>query len=143
MSDTGALEGIDLSQLAKLITVQDVAEMFDVEPRIVRRAARKNEIPGTVKVLGKIGFDPDKVADWVPLEAGERRGRVTREDGRRRYRIYLSEDEFKALKDEHEIVDPRIASRARRDAKKAGVAGGSDNADSEDEGENPFEEFGA
>lgn len=111
---------IDFEQLEKLLTVGQVAEMMDVEPRIVRREARKDKIPGCTKILGKYGFDPELVEDWEPPEPGTRRGRSTREDGRKRYKIYLSDDELAALKEQgFEIVNPRIAARERRARRKA------------------------
>jgi len=132
---------IDFTQLEKLITVKDVAELFEVEPRIVRRESRKGAIPGQIKVLGKMGFDPDVVTSWVPPEGGERISK--REDGRRRYRIFLSEAEFATLAEGgYEIVDPRVAAKARRTARKAkAAAGGAATAAEVTDEEDPFGGF--
>jgi len=141
---------MDLSQLEQLLTVNDVAEMFDVEPRIVRREARKNNIPGAIDVLGRHGFDPDKVKEWEPPEPGTRRVGARREDGRQRYRIYLSPQEYEDLKAKgFELVDPREAAKARRAARKAKKAAaaeakaddGGQAAQVEQDEEDPFADF--
>ena len=138
-------ESIDWSQLAKLITVNQVAEIHGVLPRVVRKAARAGEIPGTHSVLGKFGFDPEAVLGWEPPEGGgERAGRkAAREDGRRRYRIYLDEGEVTALRGRgFEIVDPRVAARERRQARKAGLSDVGEKAD-EASSPDPFADFTA
>ena len=130
-----------------------MAELFGVEPRIVRKEARKNAIPGQVLVLNKYyGFDPDAVSHpetgWKPPEAGTFGPRTKRDDGRSWYRIALSPEEFTALDATYEIVDPRVAAKARRAAKKAAKAEGADGHDiqeaqtAESEGD-PFADFGA
>ena len=75
-----------------------------------------------------------------------------REDGRQRFRIYLNQEEYEALKSQgFEIVDPREAAkkrRAERKAKKAasGEAGVSEEAPQAevtlDEADDPFADFG-
>ena len=135
-----AATSIDFTQLEKLITVKDVAELFEVEPRIVRRESRKGAIPGQIKVLGKMGFDPDVVTSWVPPEGGERISK--REDGRRRYRIFLSEEEYALLSATYEVVDPRVAAKARRAERKAkAAAGGAATAAEVTDEEDPFGGF--
>lgn len=137
---------MEYAELEQLLTITEVAELFGTEPRIVRREARKDTIPGTIKVLGKFGFDPDKVKDWVPPEPGTRTVGAKREDGRRRYRVYLSEEEATKLKAEgYELVDPREAAKQRRVARKAAkaakVEGTSETAAETGEGD-PFADFG-
>lgn len=140
-------EAIDYSELEKLVTVKDVAEMFEIPDRIVRREVRKEPcpIPGAHKILGKWGFDPDLIGDWTPPDVGEGAAVTRREDGRRRYRIFLSESEHAILVGDYEIIDPRVAAKARRAAKKAKAAGeppaeGAAEAATE---KDPFEDFEA
>lgn len=148
----------DMEALSKLLTVKEVASMFEVRQGIVRKAARDGTIPGAISVLGKTGFDPEAVLEWTPPEPGTRRVGASREDGKRRFRIYLSDTEpnnelAKLLAEGYEITDPRVASRERRAARKAakaneaglspedvsaGVAEALEVAASED----PFAEFG-
>ena len=139
---------LDFTQLARLITVKDVAELFEVEDRIVRREVRRDPcpIPGAVKILGKWGFDPDLVTGWTPPEGGA--GRASkREDGRSQYRIFLTTEELATLST-YEIVDPRVAAKARRAARKAKAAaaeaGGDESAGAAASGDepNPFGDFG-
>ena len=139
---------LDFTQLARLITVKDVAEHFEVEDRIVRREVRKTPcpIPGAVKILGKWGFDPDLVLEWTPPEGGGERA-SKREDGRTQYRIFLSKEELATLSPTYEIVDPRIAAKARRAARKAKAAAaaageGGDAVAVAGDTENPFNDFG-
>ncbi len=139
---------MDLSQLENLLTVKDVAEMFEVEPRIVRREARKKNIPGAYDVLGRYGFDPEKVTEWEPPEPGERRVGARRDDGRQRYRIYLNQEEFTKLQSQgFEMVDPREAAKARRAARKAKKASAAEAGESEAvaagdvSDEDPFADF--
>lgn len=115
-----APEGLpNMAALERLITVGQLAEMKEVPARIVRREARDDNIPGAIQVLGKWGFDPDKASAWSPPEAGTRVA-VTREDGRRSHRIFLTDEERTNLASQgFEIIDPRVAAKARRAARKA------------------------
>lgn len=107
-------------QLTALLTVKEVAEMHDVPDRVVRKAVKSGTIPGHVQVLGKSGFEPEKVAKWVAPEPGTRVVGAKRADGRQRYRIYLTQDEAaKLLAEGYEVTDPREAAKARRAARKA------------------------
>lgn len=109
-----------IKALEKLITAEQLAELLDVEPRVVRRAARKGQIPGTIKVLGRTGFDPDLAIEWKPApgEAAPRRA-----DGRRPFRVYLTAEEQAALVEQgYEFVDPRAKRKARRAAKAEAAA---------------------
>lgn len=128
-----------------LLTVKQVAEMFEVEPRIVRREAKKDNIPGTYKLLGKVGFDPELVTDWSPPEVGVFGARgPKREDGRQRYTIYLNKEEKAKLSEHYEVSDPREAAKARRAARKvakAGVTSSGDIAEPSEDADNPFAEF--
>jgi len=136
---------MDLSQVEQLLTTKQVAEMFEVETRIVRRAARKGTIPGVVRILGRTGFVPELVKDWEAPEPGTFGARgPSRDDGRQRYVIFLSQEEYTKLAAEHELVDPRERSKARRAARKAKEAAEAtqtvDSSDNEDK-ENPFGDF--
>lgn len=134
---------IDFAALEELITVTDVAEMFEVPNRIVRREAKAGNIPGALQVLGKYGFDSERVTEWTPPEAGTRVV-TTREDGRQRYRIYLTVEEAVTLKTQgFEVTDPREAAKARRAARKAAKATGAPAAEAAVEEGDPFADFGA
>lgn len=136
---------IDMEMLSKLWTVKQMAEYHNTRPGIVRREAKKGEIPGMIEVLGKMGFNPDEAMAWTPPEPGTR-GPVgaRREDGRQRYHVYLTKEEFAALTTEgYEVADPREAAKARREARKAEKAAAtSTDAPVGAEAENPFETFG-
>jgi len=132
-----------MEKLQALLTVTEVADMHEVPARVVRKAAKNGTIPGVIHALGKYGFDPDLVTEWVPPEPGTRTVGAKREDGRRRYRVYLTSDEAaKLLAEGYEVSDPREAAKARRAAKAAKTTepeGGEVAADSEDD---PFKDFG-
>lgn len=137
-----------MAELSALLSVKQVAELKDVPARIVRKEARKGKIPGQVQVLGKYyGFDPELVESWTPPEAGTFGPRTKREDGRSWYRIALSPEEFATLDASYEIVDPRVAAKARRAARKAARAEAGEGTDvAQEEGESegdPFADFGA
>ena len=134
-----------IAQLKALLTVKQVAEMFDVPDRTVRKAAKAGTIPGHVEVLGKDGFDPDLVSSWAPPEPGTRVVAAKRPDGRQRYRIYLSAEEAaKLLAEGYEVTDPRVASKARRAARAAAKGEGSETEAKSPEGSDDlFADFGA
>lgn len=138
------VEEYSLEDLEKLLGVSEVAEMFDVRPGTVRRAARKGEIPGAVEILGRHGFDPELVVQWEPQEGSGRKA-PRRDDGRQRYTIYLTVDEATDLGEKgYELIDPRERSRKRRQerkAKKAAAKVENEPETSEDES-NPFDSFG-
>jgi len=137
---------MDITKLESLLTVAQVAELFDVPTRVVRKAAKNGTLPGTIKVLGKHGFDPELVESWEPPEPGTFGVRASaREDGRRRYRIYLTAEEAATLLSQgFEVTDPREAARARRAAKKAGEAssGAAGATEVASEEKDPFADFG-
>lgn len=136
---------ISTAQLEALLTVTQVAELHDVPARVVRKAAKAGEIPGQLEVLGKFGFDPDLVTSWTPPEPGTRVVGVKREDGRQRYRIYLTEEEAaRLLAEGYEVTDPRVASKARRAARalaKAQTGAETDQSTTADD--DIFADFGA
>jgi len=132
-----------MEELAKLLTYRQVAELKNCPVSVVRRAARKNEIPGEVEVLGRTGFDPDLVMAWTPKEGTPR---TVREDGRRKYWVWANEAEVSEMTElGYEVVDPRVAARARREARKAKKAASGSDAETKavSEPEDPFADFGA
>lgn len=137
---------MDIQQLESLISVSQVAEMHDVPARVVRKAAKAGTLPGTIKVLGKHGFDPELAQTWEPPEPGTFGVRAaSREDGRRRYRIYLTAEEATTLLSQgFEVTDPRAAAKARRAAKKAAEAAsdGAEATEAVSEESDPFSDFG-
>lgn len=133
-------------EMQALLTVKEVAEMHDVPARVVRKAAKAGTIPGHIEVLGKSGFDPNLVGDWIAPEPGTRVVGAARADGRQRYRIYLNPEEAaKLLAEGFEVTDPRVAAKARRAARKAAKAAGGDEAPEApaEGGEDLFADFGA
>ena len=137
---------LDLVKLQSLLTVKEVAELHEVATRVVRKEGKAGRIPGAIKVLGKLGFDPELVETWTPPEAGERVVGARREDGRQRYAIYATLEEKDTLAAQgFEISDPRAAAKARRAAKKAAAAESSEDDGQEVgepvEAENPFQDF--
>ncbi|MFA5526299.1 MAG: helix-turn-helix domain-containing protein [Acholeplasmataceae bacterium] len=141
---------ITLEKLNSLLSTTEVAEMFDVSPGVVRRAARKGEVPGKIEVLGRVAFDPELVKDWEPPERRSA-GRATRDDGRLRWKIWLTKEEAESLSEEgYEIENPREAARKRRAARKAKAAGtgveesqveDTDDDDDDDDDDDPFADF--
>lgn len=149
---------MNFAELEKLLTVTEAAALYGVHPRVVRKAAKADPptIPGRVKVLGKIGFNPELLKKpgeegcWVPPEPGDRVVGVAREDGRKRYRIFLSDEEYAELSPKYDMLDPRIAAAARRKARKdakaaaagqAAVAGEPAGEPSVTVAEDPFADF--
>ena len=133
-----------LEQLSSLLSVKEVAEMFEVSASVVRRAVKAGTIPGVVSALGRTGFDADAVEAWV-VPATTARTRSKRDDGRNYYQIALNDEERASLTEQgFEITDKREEARARRAARKlaAAAAAGDDTAESSDE-EDPFDQFEA
>jgi len=85
-----------------------------------RRAARKGNVPHVTKILGTWAIDAHAPLDDVAqaLDAIGT-GTRTRDDGRRTFKIYLTDDEHAALvNDGYETIDLR-ALRAERKSKRA------------------------
>lgn len=142
---------LSAEKLNKLLTTTEVAEMFDTSPRIVRREAKKGNIPGFYEVLGQFGFDPEEVEDWEPDLSTSTYTRSSRTDGRLRWKIWLTKEEEEALEAEgYEIENPRKIARQRRAARKAREEGEEGNVEEaeievpEEEAEenDPFAGFG-
>ena len=132
---------ITIEKLNSLLTISEVATLHEVPARVVRKAAKANQVPGQIAVLGKFGFDPELVIAWVPPEPGTRVVGARRPDGRRRYRIYCNPEEAaKLLAEGFELTDPRVAAKARREARKA-QEGSEVEAPADAEGGDPFADF--
>ncbi len=129
--------------LDRLLTVSELAALKNTTPGVVRREAKKNNIPGMHRPWKTLGFDSEMVADWV-APAGS--ARIVRPDGRRKYTAWLNEEEVVTLGELGiEVVDPRIAAKTRRDARKAAKAEaeGTATAEAPSEGaEDLFKDFG-
>jgi len=111
-----------LEELGSLLSVKEVAEMFEVTPSIVRRAVKAGTIPGVVEALGRTGFDADLVEAWV-VPPSTSRTRSQRDDGRKYYQVALSDDERATLTEQgFDITDKREEARARRAARKLAAA---------------------
>jgi len=135
-----------LEQLSSLLSVKEVAEMFEVSASVVRRAVKTGTIPGVVSALGRTGFDAEAVEAWV-VPATTARTRSSRDDGRRYFQIALSDEERASLAEQgFDITDKREESRARRAARKLAAAAAAgeptSEAESSDE-EDPFDQFEA
>ena len=141
------MASLSREELQKLISVNDVAKLFEVRPGIVRREAKKDNIPGAYLMIGKYGFDPEEVMAWEPPVAGTRTVGAKREDGRQRYAIWLTLEEHAGLSPDYEMTNPRERAAARRAAKKAAAAeapaatAGEADATVEVATENPFATF--
>lgn len=118
-----AEQTLTMEYLATLLTASQVAELKECTPATVRREHKKGNIPGAIEALGRVGFDPDAIDSWTPPEGGTRVA-VARDDGRRKYWIWLNDSEAAAVKTQgYELEDPREVRKARRAARKA--SGGS------------------
>lgn len=133
---------LSVELLGSLVTAKQLAEMHDVTPAQVRRAARNSQIPGAYTALGRVGFDLEEALKWVPPEPGVG-GFVRREDGRQGYKVYASPLEIAEIQAMPgvEVVDPREVRKARK-ARLAAEAAGDGGAEGADEGD-PFEDFDA
>ena len=114
---------VELSQeqLDRLLTVKQFAELKNTTPGVIRREAKKDSIPGMYRPWKTLGFDPLESADW---EAPSGSARIVREDGRQKYMAWLNDEEKVTLGELGiEVIDQRIAAKARRDARKAAAVG--------------------
>lgn len=139
---------LDLSMIAKLLTTAQLAAKKECDQSAIRRAAKAGDLP-SYDILGRKGFDPEDetVINWVPPEGSSR---AVREDGRKRYIIYLNDDEVAAVNAAYVgddgnplLQDPRIAAKARRAARKAAKEAAGDTDEADDDDDEMFEDFGA
>ena len=113
-----------MSTITNVITLGEYADKYDMDAKRLRRIARKNEFPGDVQPVkwgGKNGrWAIDANAPAVELPAKSARG-ARRPDGRQRHIVYCNTVELTAIKNvvgDDNIIDPRIAAKQRRDARK-------------------------
>ena len=126
--------------LDRLLTVAELATLKNTTAGVVRREAKKGNIPGLYMPWKKMGFDSEAVADWTPPTGS---ARILREDGRRKFTAWLNDEEVTTLSELGiEVVDPRIAAKARRDARKAAAAADTAPAEAEGPADDLFGNFG-
>jgi len=100
-----------------LVTLAEWCATNDVDVKMARRCARKNQWPdgydAPQKLFGVWVMDADAPAPKFP----ERQRGTRRADGRRRFIVYLNDDERDMLvADGYELIDMRERRRARRAA---------------------------
>jgi len=111
-----------MTDLSKLISLKQAAEIVGCNTGKLRREAKAGRVPGAMLVLGHWGFDSEALAGYEAPEKGSFGGGSKRADGRLAFKIYLTDEEAAALQEGgFEIVDPRVA-RAARKAKAAEAA---------------------
>jgi len=113
---------VELSQeqLDRLLTVKQFAELKNTTAGVIRREAKKENIPGMYRPWKTMGFDPIESAGWVAPDGAQK---IVREDGRRKFTAWLNEEEVMTLTELGiEVEDPRVAAKARRDARKAAAS---------------------
>jgi len=122
MSENVEQKVLNQEEMAKLVTIAQLAKKLGCSSSVVRKNGKAGNIPGTYHVMGTIGFNPDEAYSWTP-PAGSA-VRVTREDGRLIYNIALLPDtELGALMAQgFEVTDPRVEAKQRRAARKAAKA---------------------
>ena len=102
-----------------LITLQDFCETCEIDFKRARRLARKGQFEGALKVFGKWAINASAEVPVLP-EAGTRVGGSKRADGRRMFKVYLTEDEAAALStDGYELRDMREARKTRKAEREA------------------------
>ena len=122
MSENVEQRVLNQEEMAKLITIAQLAKQLGVSSGVVRKHGKAGAIPGTYHVMGTIGFNPVEALKWTPPTGTA--VRVTREDGRLIYNIALLPDtELGALMAQgFDITDPREEAKARRLVRKAAKA---------------------
>lgn len=133
-----AFESINFEQLSQLLTAGQACEYLqtlgvEISADRLRGLARSGKVPGAGKVVGKIAFVKEALANWVPPESV---GISRRDDNRRPYKVYLL-DEEKAKIEELGIGEFAKPKKRKAKAKKVEAE-----APAEVEGD-PFEAFGA
>jgi hypothetical protein len=140
MSNGDKLEsfaGIDFDQLSQLLTAGKACEYLqtlgiEISQDRLRGLARAGKVPGAGKVVGKIAFVKEALADWTPPESV---GVSRRDDGRRPYKLYLLPEEKAQIE---ELGIGEFAKPKKRKAKKDEVEAGVEGSDPD-----PFETFEA
>lgn len=114
--------------MTNVIRLKEYCETHGIDYKRARRMARKGQFPGTQKLLadanGKGGIWAVDADAPAPTFTTTTRG-TTREDGRQRYTIYLTPNEYVDIGQYgYEIGNPREAARERRLARKAAQTDG-------------------
>lgn len=117
-----------MSNITNVITLKQYANEHGLCVKRLRRIARKHDWPNDVKPF-KFGGDDgiwaiDANAPMVTLPAKSARG-TRRPDGRQRYIVFANETELVTIAGfvgDDNIVNPRIAAKSRRDARKTAIA---------------------
>ena len=114
-------------KITDVITLGEYAERHALDVKRLRRAARKNEFPGEYtpfKWGGKNGlWAIDATAPEIVLPPKSQRG-ARRADGRQRHIVFATVTELVAVRGivgNDNVVDPRVAAKQRRDARKNAV----------------------
>lgn len=92
-----AKERSPIEMVETLMSASQIGELFDCDREIVAREARKGKLPegAAIMVAKRWLFDPAKLEGWEPPAKGVF-GAKRREDGRRRYTLYLHEGDAEA-----------------------------------------------
>jgi hypothetical protein len=111
-----------MSGITNVVTLKTYAAKHGLDAKRLRRLARKNEWPNAVKPFkfgGKNGvWAIDADAPVIVLPPKSQRG-TRRPDGRQRYIVFANVTELTAINAMGvETIDPRVASKLRRDARK-------------------------
>lgn len=110
-----------MSKITNVITLAEYANKHELDAKRLRRLARKNEFPGE-HVPFKFGsiWAIDATAPAITLPDKSERGQ-RRPDGRQRFIVFGDVHEMDAVKNivgNDNVIDPRIVSRERRNARK-------------------------
>jgi hypothetical protein len=118
-----------MSQITNVITLAEYANEHGLDAKRLRRLARKSEWPDAGNVPFKFGniWAIDADAPSITLPPKSTRG-ARRADGRQRYIVFINthvtsteHDAIAAIVGIDNVIDPRVASRERRAARKLDV----------------------
>lgn len=137
------MEVRELEELSRFsASVAEAAELFGVSKERMRKLVKRGELPeGTyVSFLGRIGIDLGALqsSGWEP-PAPAHGGPRQRPDGRKLYKVYLTDEEVEAVKNAcpGAIFKPKKAKKAKAEAEEASTPEGEAPTP-----EDPFEAFG-
>lgn len=113
-----------MSQITNVVTLKQYANKHGLDGKRLRRLARKNEWPndnGPFKFGGDDGiWAIDTDAPAIVLPDKSTRG-TRRADGRQRFVVYANKTELATvvgIVGNDNVVNPRVAAKSRRDARK-------------------------
>ncbi|MCK4816473.1 hypothetical protein KA005_11955 [bacterium] len=131
-----------MSKITNVITLKQYAETHGFDPKRLRRIARNGEFPGDVQPF-KFGDTNGRGGVWaidanapkITLPDKSERG-ARRADGRQRYIVFVDthvtsteHDAIANIVGIDNIIDPRVAAKSRRDARKLADAETDDKSD--------------